>query len=91
VRYSRHFATPCDLGMTRAAVAPPQLVGLWRKSSPKTFGMIWQQRRYFYGVEANSAATQNGVRWFNELFEICDANTLARKQGAQPQPCPRGL
>src|SRR5690349_5803581 len=26
---------------------PPQLVGLWRKSPPQTFEVIWQQRRYF--------------------------------------------
>jgi len=69
---------------------PPQLVGLHRKSPPKTFGMIWQQRRYFYGLEASPPDTQDGVGWFNELFEICDPQTLARKRGAQPQPRPAG-
>lgn len=84
------FCESLHSGKDPSSGGPPQLVGLWRNSPPQTFGMIWQGRRYFYGLEASAAATQNGVRWFNELFEICDPETLARKKGAQPQPRPRG-
>jgi hypothetical protein len=87
------FSAFCDSlqsGNDPLSGGPPQLIGLWRKSPPQTFGVIWQGRRYFYGLEASAPATQDGVRWFNELFEVCDAETLARKEGAQPQPRPRG-
>ncbi|HEY2392844.1 MAG TPA: hypothetical protein VGK22_16835 [Candidatus Angelobacter sp.] len=70
---------------------PPQLVGIWRESSPKTFGMIWNNRRYFYGTEVPKTEKLDNLRWYNELFEICDPFTLTRKESAQPQPRPRGL
>jgi hypothetical protein len=83
------FSAFCDSlqsGNDPLSGGPPQLIGLWRKSPPQTFGVIWQGRRYFYGLEASAPATQDGVRWFNELSEVCDAETLARKEGAQPRP-----
>ncbi len=86
------FSAFCDSlrsGADPLSGGPPQLVGLWRKSPPQTFGMIWQQRRYFYGLEASAPTSQDGVQWFNDLFEICDPITLARKPGAQPQPRPK--
>jgi hypothetical protein len=87
------FSAFCDAlrsGDDPSSGGPPQLVGLRRMSPPRTFGVIWQQHRYFYGLEASASATQNGVHWFNDLFEICDPETLARKQDAQPQPRPKG-
>jgi hypothetical protein len=88
------FSAFCDSlrsGVDPHSAGPPQLVGLWRKLPPRTFGMIWQQRRYFYGVEVDTTATLNDVRWYNELFEICSPDTLSRMPGAQPQPRPKGL
>jgi hypothetical protein len=67
----------------------PQLVGMWRKSTPQTFGLIWNNQRYFYGTEVKETAKLDKVRWYNELFEICDPFTLTRKESAQPQPRPR--
>lgn len=88
------FSAFCDSLRSRddaRSGGPPQLIGLWRKSQPITFGMIWEQRRYFYGVEADAPASRSGVRWFNELFEVCDPDTLLRRQGAQAQPRPTRL
>jgi hypothetical protein len=88
------FSAFCDSlksGIDHLSAGPPQLVGLWRKWPPKTFGMIWNQQRYFYGTEVQAAATLGQVRWHNELFEICDPETLARKPDAQVQPRPKGL
>lgn len=70
---------------------PPQLVGLWRKGAGRTFGIIWSERRYFYGTEVDPAAVTPSVRWYNDTFEICDPLTLGRALAAQPQPRPRGL
>jgi hypothetical protein len=88
------FSAFCDSlrsGEDPRSGGPPQLVGLWRKSQPRTFGIIWQRRRYFYGMEVGAPTAANDVRWYNELFEICSSDTLARKPDAQPQPRPRGL
>jgi hypothetical protein len=88
------FSAFCDSlrsGADPRSGGPPQLVGLWRKSQPRTFGMIWQQRRYFYGMEVGATETASDVCWYNELFEVCSPDTLARKPDAQPQPRPRGI
>jgi len=86
------FSAFCDSlrsGSDPYSGGPPQLVGLWRRSAPRTFGIIWQQRRYFYGVETEAKGAQNEVRWYNELFEICDPHTLAGNPSAQRQPRPK--
>src|SRR5262245_19262444 len=45
---------------------PPQLVGLWRRERAKTFGIIWEGRRYFYGSEIGPLLGEE-VRWYNAL------------------------
>jgi hypothetical protein len=84
------FCDSLDAAGDPHSAGPPQLVGLWRKGAAQTFGMIWEQRRYFYGTEVNTIAV-NDVRCYNSRFELCDPYTLARKPGAQPQPRPKGL
>jgi hypothetical protein len=69
---------------------PPQLVGLWRRGAGKAFGIVWQQRPYLYGTAVESPSL-GSIRWYNELFEICDPRTLSRMDGAQPQPRPGRL
>jgi hypothetical protein len=86
------FAAFCDSLLSCAdplSAGPPQLVGLWRQGPPRTFGVIWQQRRYFYGLEVQSSSAPSNIRWYNELFEICSPETLARCSDSQPQPRPR--
>lgn len=87
------FSAFCDSlrsGDDQHSEGPPQLVGLWRNAAARTFGIIWQQRCYFYGTDIDPAIA-NEVRWYNELFEICDPQTRMRKQDAQPQPRPKAL
>jgi hypothetical protein len=87
------FSAFCDClraGADAGSGGPPQLVGLWRKAAARTFGIVWQQRRYFYGVEVTATAPSD-VRWYNDRFEVCDPQTLARQPDAQAQPRPRGL
>jgi hypothetical protein len=70
---------------------PPQLVGLYRKGAAKTFGIIWEQCRFFAGMEILEVGTEQHVNWHNDLFEICDPKTIERCKGAQRQPRPRSL
>ena len=41
-------------------------------------------------LEADDEPTYT-IRWYNDLFEICDPMTLSRKIDAQPQPRPKGI
>jgi len=68
----------------------PQLVGLYRKpkSPPNHFGVIWSGQRYLYGMKVGKLSNYGGVEWRNELFELCNGNTMNRAQTAQPQPDP---
>lgn len=74
----------------------PQLVGIYRvaDSAPELlrngleFGIIVAGRRYFLGAEIDNLEDYDIIRWYNELFEICDGNTMLRKKNAMPQPNP---
>lgn len=70
---------------------PPQLVGLYRQWGGKTFGVVYNGKRYFYGTEVKKVVADETVKWHNELFEICDPHSVNRKPTAQPQPRPRKL
>jgi hypothetical protein len=87
------FAAFCDSlrnGSDPLSGGPPQLVGLWRRGPANAFGIVWHGRPYLYGTEVDVPST-GCIHWYNELFEECDARTLARREGAQPQPRPRLL
>lgn len=62
----------------------PQLVGLYRKGSGRTFGTVFGGKRYFAGAPvARDAAWSDTVEWRNELFERVDGVTARRLDGAQ--------
>jgi len=63
----------------------PQLVGLYRKFNGKTFGIIWNGRRFHRGIETDSSAPED-LEWRNEHFERCSHSTMKRLAGAQAQP-----
>lgn len=63
---------------------PPQLVGLYRHGAGKHFGVIFQGKNYYRGIDASSIALPD-IEWRNELFERCDSSGQCL-QGAQLQP-----
>lgn len=87
------FSAFCDSlksGDDQFSGGPPQLVGLWRKAAGKTFGMVWKDRCFFYGSPVDEGSSGD-IRWYNELFEICDPTTRKRRPTVQPQPRPNTL
>ncbi len=64
----------------------PQLVGLYRIGNAKSFGIIYNNKRYFQGVQIDNLINFNNIDWRNELFEICDGITMKIKKNAQRQP-----
>ncbi len=66
----------------------PQLVGLYKIDNAKFFGIIQNNKRYLHGLQVDNLFNLNNVDWRNELFEICDGETMKRKDNAQRQPNP---
>lgn len=66
----------------------PQLVGLYRIGNGKSYGIIHNGKRYFQGLQIDNLTNFDNIEWRNELFEICDGNTMKIKKYAQRQPNP---
>jgi len=64
----------------------PQLVGLYRIKNARNYGIIYNNKRYFQGVQIDKLNNFDNVEWRNELFEICDGNTMKIKKNAHKQP-----
>lgn len=66
----------------------PQLVGIYRKpkSPARPFGVITKGKRFFLGALVGKDVLYDAVEWRNDLFEICDGETMKREDGAQQQP-----
>jgi len=66
----------------------PQLVGLYRRpnSAALKFGIIKDEKRYLFGAEVDNPVNPDNIRWINELFELCDGNTMLILNDAQRQP-----
>jgi hypothetical protein len=67
---------------------PPQLAGLYRIKNAIFHGIIYNEKRYFQGVNVDNLSNFENVEWRNELFEVCDGNTKMRKKNAKAQPNP---
>lgn len=85
------LADALNEGVDPKSGGPPQLVGLYRKGGGRAFGVIWKAKRYFYGTDVTDSLPVEIVKWHNELFEICDPQTLLRDPRLQAQPRPRSL
>lgn len=66
----------------------PQLVGLYRIGNARFFGIINKGKRYLHGVEVDDLINLNNVEWRNNLWEVCDGNTMEIKKSAKRQPNP---
>ncbi len=68
----------------------PQLVGIYRKpfTTGREYGIIYNNRRYFLGMEIPRAASFAKVEWRNELFELCDGETRKKFECAAKQNDP---
>jgi len=68
----------------------PQLVGIYRKpfTSAQNYGIIYNNRRYYLGMEIPKDASFDKIEWRNELFERCNGITKSRIAGAAKQNDP---
>lgn len=66
----------------------PQLVGIYRKpdSVAKKFGIIKDKKRYLFGAQIDKLTNFDKIEWRNDLFELCDGNTMKKIENAQAQP-----
>ena len=86
------FSAFCDSLLSKddhLSGGAPQLVGLYRVGAAKNFGIIYEGKRYFNGLEVESNTQLDGVEWRNVLFERYDAEYMDLLKGAQPQPRPK--
>jgi hypothetical protein len=85
------FADHVKSGVDPYTGGPPQLVGIYRVGPAKTFGTIWNQRRFLSGMEAIDVSDEKRLNWHNDLFELCDPLTMQLRKTAQPQPRPKNF
>jgi hypothetical protein len=89
------FSAFCDSlrsGTDSFSGGAPQLVGLYRKGVGESFGIIYQNARYLFGVPAGpDEAALMALEWRNELFERCDVLSLKHMSGAQRHARPKHL
>ena len=69
----------------------PQLVGLFRKGTAETFGVVWSGVRHLRGLRTWAPGAHRRLEWRNELFERCDPGSGHVLQGAQRHARPRNL
>lgn len=79
------FCESVATGNDRSSGGAPQLVGLHRIEPAKTFGVLYNKKRYISGrsVSRSDVVSMTAVSWFNELFEIVDPLKKRREPGAQ--------
>jgi hypothetical protein len=61
----------------------PQLVGLYRKGRPQSFGVSYNGHRYYQGLLVQDSMHFDGVEWRDEKFQRVDGATLEVLPGAQ--------
>jgi hypothetical protein len=89
------FSAFCDAiqsGADKMSGGPPQLVGLYRVGTGRTFGIVTKQGAFVYGLPVTGAHVdaELATEWRNEAFERVDA-CGDRLHGAQDHHVPRGL
>ncbi len=69
----------------------PQLAGLYRKGNGQTFGIIYENERFVFGLPASETEKLSSLEWRNTIFERCDWQTKEPLPQAQKHLRPRGL
>lgn len=79
------FCASIRSGDDKFTGGPAQLVGLYRVGGGRTFGVIWDNSRYFEGLPTLMNANKSSVPWRNDSFEIVDSKDKKRRKGAAKQ------
>lgn len=68
----------------------PQLVGIYRKpkTAARSYGIVYNNKRYFLGLELPAGVSYDTIEWRNELFELTDGFTKKIIDTATKQPDP---
>lgn len=61
----------------------PQIVGMYRIRPAQSFGIIWENDRYYCGCKLVAGSNFDSIEWFNERFERADGPTKKRRRGAK--------
>jgi hypothetical protein len=69
----------------------PQIVGFYREGSAKSFGVVFGNERYLFGLPVKPDAEWDQVEWRNELFERCNAESGLVLVDAQRHARPSNL
>ena len=85
------FCDALDSGGDKHSGGAPQMIGLYRQKAGRSFGIIYNDKRYFEGLPVSDTGQADGIEWRNRRFEICDGATMQRRKEAQPQPRPTQL
>ncbi|WP_163749558.1 hypothetical protein [Mycolicibacterium helvum] len=85
------FCEALEGGEDPSSGGPPQLVGLHRIGSGKTFGVVFGGQRFLSGADVHTQESKEAgaFEWFNNLFELTDPLNKKRRAGAQvhkPRP-----
>lgn len=65
----------------------PQLVGIYRKpfTNGNIFGILFNEKRFFLGMEVPKHSYYDKIEWRNENFELCSGETKKRYPEASIQ------
>lgn len=88
------FSAFCDSlksGEDKRSGGAPQLVGIYRKGTGESFGIIYNRKRYLLGLPVDKDEKLDVVEWRNDIFERCDWRTKKVITGAQRHSRPREL
>lgn len=88
------FSAFCDSlnsGEDKYSGGAPQIVGIYRTGPAKTFGVIYESKRYIFGINVDKSDSLAQIEWRNSLFERCDWKTKKRFSGAQNHKRPEIL
>jgi hypothetical protein len=89
--YFSAFCESLNSGDDKNSGGSPQLVGIYRISTGKTFGIIHDKKRFLNGHILPDNINTNNISWHNNLLEICDGDSLKLNAKAKPQPRPKNV